>query len=122
MRDRATGAVTEYLWDCRDRLREVWLPDGRRVLYTYDAFGRRVRKEIVPKVTAADLAKPRPLEVRVVEFLWDGDALAGEIDSKRGACVYVHEPGSLAPMLQAEQGEVFTVVNDHLGMPKELIG
>ena len=43
-RDRTTGAVTEYLWDCRDRLREVRMPDGRRVLYTYDAFGRRVRK------------------------------------------------------------------------------
>jgi RHS repeat-associated protein len=121
-RDRATGATTEYLWDCRDRLREVRLPDGRRVLYTYDAFGRRVRKEIVPKVTPADLVKANGVEVRVVEFLWDGNALAGELDTEHGARVHVHEPGTLVPMLQSEEGEVFTVVNDHLGMPKELIG
>ena len=121
-RDRTTGALTEYLWDCRDRLREVRLPDGNRALYTYDAFGRRVRKEIVPKQTVEDLASVRVPEVRVVEFLWDGNALAAEYDSERGARVHVHEPGSLVPALQAEQGEVFVVVNDHLGMPKELLG
>src|SRR5262249_17272737 len=107
-RDLASGAVTEYLWDCRDRLREVRLPDGRRVLYTYDAFGRRVRKEIVPRVTPEELASPRALEARVVEFLWDGDVLAGEIDSERGSRVHVHEPGTFVPMLQSEQGEMFT--------------
>jgi RHS repeat-associated protein len=121
-KDRNTGEVTEYLWDCRDRLREVRLPDGRRVLYTYDAFGRRVRKEIVPQQTVADLASGRVPEVHVVEMLWDGDALAAEYDSQHGARVHVHEPGTLVPMLQAEQGEVFAVVCDHLGMPKELLG
>src|SRR5690606_19357971 len=35
--------------------------------------------------------------------------------------VHVHEAGSFAPLLQVEQGQVFTVVNDHLGMPKELV-
>jgi RHS repeat-associated protein len=120
--DRATGAVTEYLWDCRDRLREVRFPDGRRALYTYDAFGRRVRKEIVPKVVVADLATGKAPEVQVTEFLWDGNALAAELDTERGGRVHVHEPGTLVPMLQAEQGEVFAVVCDHLGMPKELLG
>jgi RHS repeat-associated protein len=56
-----------------------------------------------------------------VEFLWDGDELAADIDSLRGTRVFVHEPGTFVPMLQAEQGEVFAVVNDHLGMPKELV-
>jgi RHS repeat-associated protein len=121
-RDRATGAETKYLWDCRDRLREVRLPDGRRALYTYDAFGRRVRKEIVPKQTAVDLASGRVPEVHVVELLWDGDALAAEYDSEHGARVHVHAPGTLLPLLQAEQDEVFVVVCDHLGTPRELVG
>src|SRR6185437_6755790 len=110
---KGTGETTEYLWDCRDRLREVVLPDGRRVLFTYDAFGRRVRKERVPAERrdikamtrlafeqGADALPP----VEVVEYLWDGDLLAGEFDPLRGARFFVHEPDSLVPMLQEEGG------------------
>lgn len=107
------GDVTSYVWDERDRLREVKKPDGERVLFTYDAFGRRVRKEVLPGESMAAR--------RVVEFVWDGDELASESDCSRGERVFVHEPGTFVPMLQVEQGEIFVVVNDHLGMPKELI-
>jgi RHS repeat-associated protein len=107
------GDVTEYVWDERDRLREVKKPAGERVLFTYDAFGRRVRKDVLP---GEEHGTPRG-----VEFLWDGNELAAERDSRRGARVFVHEPGTFVPMIQAEQGEVFAVVNDHLGMPKELV-
>ncbi|XXX77196.1 PAAR-like domain-containing protein [Sorangium sp. So ce134] len=110
----AEGAATEYMWDCRDRLREVRRPDGTRVRFSYDAFGRRVRKELVPAgAEAAD---------RMVEFLWDGDELAADLERTRGARVFVHDPGTFVPLLQAEQGQVFAVVSDHLGMPKELVG
>jgi RHS repeat-associated protein len=107
------GDVTTHLWDDRDRLREVQKASGERVLFTYDAFGRRVGKEVLPAGGEG--------ERRVVEFLWDGEALAADRDTVRGARVFVHEPGTFVPMLQAEQGQVFAVVNDHLGMPKELI-
>ena len=115
----AEGAVptrenlTEYVWDCRDRLREVKLPGGARVVMTYDAFGRRIRKEVVPQAAAE-----RP---RSVEFVWDGDALAADIDTERGVRCFIHDPGTLIPLLQEERGEVFTYVNDHLGMPKDLL-
>lgn len=107
------GEVTTYRWDDRDRLREVVKASGERVLFTYDAFGRRVRKEVHAASSNGD--------GRVVEFVWDGDELGGDFDSTHGARVFVHEPGTFVPALQAEQGEVFAVVNDHLGMPKELI-
>ncbi|MDI3287316.1 RHS repeat-associated core domain-containing protein [Polyangium sp. 15x6] len=107
------GEVTTYRWDDRDRLREVLKASGERVLFTYDAFGRRVRKEVLPAAGEAG--------ARVVEFVWDGDELAADLDSERGARVFVHEPGTFVPALQAEQGEVFAVVNDHLGMSKELV-
>ncbi|WP_437724681.1 PAAR-like domain-containing protein [Sorangium sp. So ce861] len=110
----AEGAATEYTWDCRDRLREVRRPDGARVRFSYDAFGRRVRKELVPAgAEAAD---------GTVEFLWDGDELAADLERTRGARVFVHDPGTFVPLLHAEQGQVFAVVSDHLGMPKELVG
>jgi RHS repeat-associated protein len=105
--------ITEYVWDCRDRLRAVKLPDGTRLAMTYDAFGRRVRKQVI---RASSAEKPR-----TVDFVWDGDALAADIDSERGVRCFVHEPGTLIPLLQQERREVFTYVNDHLGMPKELI-
>lgn len=47
------GRATEYVWDGRDRLREVRLPDGRRVAYGYDALGRRVRKRAETKCRGA---------------------------------------------------------------------
>ncbi|MEO5731921.1 MAG: RHS repeat-associated core domain-containing protein, partial [Byssovorax sp.] len=109
---RGEGAVTRYTWDSSDHLREVELPEGTRIRMTYDAFGRRIRKAIVlPDGTVA----------RTVEFLWDGDTIAADFDSVRGPRGFVHAPGTQLPLLQAEQGKVFTYVNDHLGTAKELI-
>lgn len=110
---RRAGEVTTYRWDDRDRLREVIKASGDHVLFTYDAFGRRVRKEVLTASGKGD--------GRVVEFVWDGDELAADVDTTCGTRVFVHEPGTFVPALQAEQGEVFAVVNDHLGMPKELL-
>jgi RHS repeat-associated protein len=118
-RIEAGGAVTQYVWDCRDRLREVRLPDGTRAHYTYDVHGRRLRKDIVPPaVTTLEEAQ---VPVRSIRYVWDGTVLAAEIDSERGTRVFVHHPGTFVPMLQQEQGEVFTYVTDPLGTPKELI-
>lgn len=118
----ARDGATAYLWDCRDRLREVRLPSGERVLYTYDAYDRRVRKEIVPPPpTPDDLARGELRAPRTVRYLWEGRVLAAEIDSERGARVHVHEPETFSPMLQAEQGEVFACVHDHLRAARELI-
>jgi RHS repeat-associated protein len=58
---------------------------------------------------------------RVTEYLWDGNALAAEIAPDKSERVFVHEPGTLTPLFQQEQRAVFTYVNDHLGMPKELV-
>lgn len=112
LREGERGDKTEYVWDCRDRLREVELPSGEKVVFAYDAFGRRTQKGVVAAGGG---------EARSVDFLWDGDVLAADLDSERGARCFVHEPGTFVPLLQAEQGEVLSYVNDHLGMPKELI-
>jgi RHS repeat-associated protein len=123
--------VTTYGWDSKDRLREVVTPEGLRVRFAYDAFGRRVRKEVLPKtgelssIFREQPAATSPTDRKTVHFLWDGDVLCEEQDASKEERwrkrVHVHVPGGFAPMLQVERGEVFGVINDHLGMPKELV-
>ncbi|MBI4955278.1 MAG: RHS repeat protein [Myxococcales bacterium] len=122
-----SALVTEYVWDCRDRLREVRLPDGSLARYRYDAFARRVSKELVPR-ERTDLARALTAEPEALPaaertaFLWDDDVLCEERPA--GAAprrVFVHEPSTFLPMLQEEQGRVYTYVLDHLGTPRELV-
>jgi YD repeat-containing protein len=111
---RTIGGVEErttYDWDGRDKLRTIRKPDGTRLDYSYDVFGRRVSKT----------RSGGPLDGKRVEFLWDGEVLAWELDTERGPRAFVHEPGGFEPILQQQGGETYLCVNDHLGMPKELI-
>ena len=100
-----------YDWDGRDRLRRILRPDGVQLNYSYDAFGRRVHK----MRRAADGALSNN------NFVWDGEVLAAELDDQRGPRAFVHEPGAFEPVLQQQGGETFLCVNDHLGMPKDLV-
>ncbi|WP_437598300.1 DUF6531 domain-containing protein [Sorangium sp. So ce590] len=121
-RETRSDGETEYLWDCRGQLREVRRPDGTRVLFAYDAFSRRIRKEIVPPADPSTLVSAEAPKPRVVEYLWDGLCLAAEIDSERGTRVFVHEPGTMSPLLQQEGAVTYAVITDHIGTPTELIG
>jgi RHS repeat-associated protein len=60
-------------------------------------------------------------DAKRVEYVWDGEVLAWELDSEKGPRTFVHEPGGFEPILQQQSGETYLCVNDHLGMPKELI-
>lgn len=119
---RAHGSAvdrTDYLWDCRDRLREVRFADGRRVVYTYDAFGRRLRKDFYDRLDPASPGTAAPS--RTVRYLWQGNSLAAELDSLHGDRVFVIGPGSFLPLMQEQAGEVFAYVCDPVGTPLELI-
>jgi RHS repeat-associated protein len=80
--------------------------------YEYDAFGRRIKK------TKYDPQRTAPVTTL---YTWDGEVLAAEIDTEEGPRTFVHEPGTFEPILQQQNGEVFLCVNDHLGMPKDLV-
>jgi RHS repeat-associated protein len=126
--DRQTGAKTRYVWDCRSWLREVWFPDGRVVRYFYDGLGRRTRKELYPRPLVEVLGalgeggtSLPALEPEVTDYLWDEDELAAELSSMRGDRGHLHYYRSFVPLLQVERDEVFVVVTDHLGAPRDLV-
>jgi RHS repeat-associated protein len=101
------------------------LPDATRVRLTYDGFGRRIRKQIVPplpEMTDGELPKELP-PTRTVTYFWEGDRVIGELDSERGDRFFLHDPvpESMVPLLQEQGGETYAVVTDHLGKPTELI-
>jgi RHS repeat-associated protein len=107
------GAVTQYRWDARDRLVEAHLPDGRRVVYDYDAFGRRVEKRV--------FARGGSMPERSVRYVWSGNVLAMEAEKSGPVRTFVHRPGSFELLLQQERGEVFLCVTDQVGVVRELI-
>ncbi|MBK8258048.1 MAG: RHS repeat protein [Polyangiaceae bacterium] len=121
---------TVYAWDSRGQLREVTLPNGERIVYAYDAFGRRIKKVFfsaihsdLPKLVSLTLEKgkaalPKP---QVTTYLWDGNALAAEVGPGDRKRVYAGVPGALMPLLQDHLTHVYACVQGRLGVIKELI-
>ncbi len=108
---RGTGQklVTEYRYDCQHRLIGVSLPGCSTASYKYDAFGRRIEKNVDGHTT---------------EFLWQGERLIAESGDNRYR-TYIYEPGSFRPlaMLDGEgprKATPFYYQLDHLGTPQEL--
>ncbi|BAX59554.1 RHS repeat-associated core domain-containing protein [Burkholderia stabilis] len=87
VRKRTPAGEQEYEWDEFNRLLSARVKEASRQSqsrYFYDAFGRRIAKEVNGE--------------RMV-FGWDGDALAYESDVER--CIhYIYEPGKFVPLAQ----------------------
>jgi RHS repeat-associated protein len=118
-----------YEWDDFDRLTEVSAERGERWRYTYDAFGRRTRKERV--------GAPRSATVGNTSYLWHGHKVAEEWRTEApGAAVAIdrwhYEPGTFYPLAKETvkrtgsdpfglaKGQFYPVVTDQAGTPKEL--
>ena len=107
--------VRHYRYDSQHRLIGITLPDGSDVAYRYDAFGRRIAKDMDGKTT---------------QFLWQGDRLIAENIYQKGVCgwplyrSYVYEPGTFKSMAllkgHGTTNEVYYYQLDHLGSPQEL--
>jgi len=109
-----------YAWDDFDRLLQTHTPDGSVWHYTYDAFGRRIRKECI---------KPGERSARqTTRYLWQGATLAEEHRTNGHTNEinrWHYEPGTFHPVAKetisdAGEGSFYPLVTDHLGTPKEL--
>ena len=66
--------VTSYRWAEAGTLSEVILPDGSMVKFTYDAFARRLKKEVYRRAVDGRWAL-----LRRTRFYWHGNTLLHEI-------------------------------------------
>ncbi len=66
------GQTITYLYDCEDRLTNVISPTAV-ITYTYDGYGRRVRKEVRPDSGDA------PTGTLTIEYLYDGLEVIKEV-------------------------------------------
>jgi len=104
-----SGATTTYNYGATDRLASVQLPDGSIAIYTYDPFGRRVRKQVGAESTY---------------FVYSDEGLVGEYGAtgsfKKG---YGWRPSGVwgtNPVLMVEGGDYYFYHNDHLGTPQKM--
>ncbi|UHM89760.1 RHS repeat domain-containing protein [Rahnella victoriana] len=111
-----------YRWDAHDRLSELMTPSGVRWRYSYDPFGRRIRKQ---KVGAENAADTRPAGT---EYRWSGDQMIAETPVYADGTVaydegiqWLYAPGSLTPAARYQKGQLHYVVSDHMGTPRELL-
>ncbi|MEA5115409.1 MAG: RHS repeat-associated core domain-containing protein, partial [Geobacteraceae bacterium] len=118
-----------YFWDDFDRLTDVHTPEGATWRYTYDAFGRRVKKECVQPDKSGRKSS--------FTYLWQGATLAEEWTTLADSAEVVQvsrwhlEPGTFNPLAKetlamgsgaekAGDTRFYPIVTDHLGTPKEL--
>lgn len=101
--------VTSYVYNARNRLEKVYLPDGRVASYAYDPFGRRVKKQVGNSVTY---------------FAYADEGLVGEYDATGSMeKVYGWYPNGLwgtNPLYMVDGGDYFYYHADHLGTPQRL--
>jgi RHS repeat-associated protein len=101
---RAVGAdTTRYRYDAQGNLREVRLPDGRRVEYLVDAENRRAGVRVDGAHTQS--------------FVWLDDLrVAAELDGAgRVVSRFVYDEGANVPAYMARGGRTYRLVSDHLG-------
>ncbi|WP_437977696.1 RHS repeat-associated core domain-containing protein [Sorangium sp. So ce295] len=126
--DPETGArqAWSYTWNVAGLLESVTTPEGERVEFRYDPFGRRVEKR-VGKAPASSLQAFRPRSV--TRFVWDGDVLVHEISRRARAegdpvvevKTYCFEDDGFAPVAHRDDGGWFHYVNDPIGTPERLV-
>lgn len=112
----ADARLWTYAWNGAGLLREVTLPDKRKVRYEYDAFARRMRKLLVQDDTTSG-TETIEAETR---YVWDGDVVVHEISTKDGVITWHWEPDTFAPIAKEQGGKCWSIACDHLGTPTEM--
>ena len=102
-----------YAWNALDQLTRVTTPTGEEWQYAYDPLGRRINKY-------------NPQTHTSHHYIWDGDVilqeitLTGEGEAQQTNITTWHHEG-FTPLIKEQQGQVYHVITDPVGTPKELL-
>jgi RHS repeat-associated protein len=102
-----------YAWNTLDQLIRVTTPTGKEWQYAYDPLGRRINKY-------------NPQTHTSHHYTWDGDVilqeiiLTGEGEAQQTNITTWHHEG-FTPLIKEQQGQVYHVITDPVGTPKELL-
>jgi RHS repeat-associated protein len=101
--DDAAGTVTSYVYDIQGNLREVLLPNGRKIEYLVDGVDRRVETRIDGQVQSRLIYRTTLQPV-------------AEMDAQ-GAVVarFVYGTGTNAPDYLLKGGKVYRLIKDEVG-------
>lgn len=103
-----SGRATAFVYDDFGALRQVSLPDGRKIKYLIDADGRRIGREIDGKLAAGYL------------YRLDG-SIAAETDAS-GKIVSRFGYDELGHLAQLErEGRTYRVITDQVGSPRLIV-
>jgi len=102
-----------YQWNGSGMLSKVVRPDGKEVIFQYDALGRRLTKRFHDNTT---------------HWAWDGNNLIHEwvetdtslpvsSATKKMPITWWFEPGTFTPMAKQIGEDYYPIVVDHLGTP-----
>ncbi|HEY2415095.1 MAG TPA: RHS repeat-associated core domain-containing protein [Pirellulaceae bacterium] len=117
----ATGEVTTYTWDYRNRLTQVTTKSSTGTVlmqanYVYDAFDRRIAKTV-----DADGAGPGAAVTE--RFVYDGDQIALTFDGA-GALTHRYLYGPAIDQILADenaQGQILWPLTDNQGTVRDLV-
>ncbi len=122
------GNTWAYSWKANGMLKEVTRPDGAKVLFEYDALGRRTAKIYRGKITRWlwngnvplhewTYAEKDKRNVIVNEF--------GELEFDKAECVddpvsWIFDENSFRPAAKIVGSRRYSIITDHLGSPMEM--
>ncbi len=121
--------IWRYQWAGEDQLSRVETPDGDIWRYDYDPFGRRIQKRRIQhgKHHRPPVDPDRPIR-QGSAYQWDGDRLIREAPLYADGSVawdqadtWHYEAESFRPIAKERNGELFYVITDHLGTPREML-
>lgn len=119
--------ITKYIYNAKNRLEKVELPDGRIATYSYDPFGRRVKKEITVTNVIASNSEAISSSTgggEITYYLYADEGLIGEYDAngnlKKSYGWLPDGTWGTDPIFMYENGSYYFYHNDHLGTPQKM--
>jgi RHS repeat-associated protein len=126
--DKDNHKKTRYEWYANGMLKKVIRPDGNEITFTYDALNRRISKCFAGIITRwvwdghvplhewtyKEEDKPKPVVNEWGNITYDKQ----EPYAKDTAITWIFEGDSFVPAAKIQNGNIFSIIADHLGTPQ----